>query len=368
MLIGARQCLCTANMPIRELNEPATGRVAIPSAGLPCKQVECAVMSRIEQRRAMITGMVAAVLAAPSIVGCSRQAGHGGETVLRVGDQRGQTRSLLEAAGELTGVPYRIEWAIFAVGAPLIEAMKAGAVDFGYVGSSTMTFGLAARAPLKAITTWRMHGAGSGLLVGANSPIRSIADLRGKRIAIVRGSPGHLLVARALRSARVPIDAVTLLNLAPGDAKAALASGSVDAWAIWDPYLAIGEREDHLRVIATSEQFGGEIETGVATDDVIATKRAALLDFLGRVRRGYGWAERHPEEFARAFARDTGLPLDIARLVKSRIHVKVEPRISDAAVAEHQRAADVYADIGVIPRRLDVASVYDRSFVLPAAS
>lgn len=316
----------------------------------------------------MVVGMAAALLAPAFVAGCSRSAGGGGRITLRVGDQRGSIKSLLAAAGELGGIPYPIEWAIFAVGAPLVEAMKAGAVDFGYVGSSTMTFGLAANAPLKAISTWRIRGVGSGLLVAADGPIRAVADLRGRRIAIVRGSPGHLLVAEALRSAHVPIAEVTLINLAPGDAKAALASGSIDAWSIWDPYFAIGEREDHLRAIATSAQFGGEIETGVATEAAIATKRAALLDFIGRVRRGYAWAERHPEDFARAYARDTGLPLDIARLVKSRIHIEVEPRVSDAVVAEHQRAADIYAEIGVIPGRLDIASVYDRSFVIPTGS
>jgi sulfonate transport system substrate-binding protein len=285
--------------------------------------------------------------------------------VLHVGDQRGAIHSLLQAAGELDHVPYKIDWATFAVGAPLVDAMKAGAVDFGYVGSSTMTFGLVSGAPLKAISVWRFHGPGSGLLVRPGGPISAITDLRGKRIAVVRGSPAHLFVAELLRAANIPYNAVTIINLTPGDAKAALSTGAVDAWAIWDPYLAIGEREDHLRVLATSEQFQGEVECGVATEPAIATKRAQLQDFLGRVRRAYQWADLHQDAVAKVYASETGIPLDIARLVRGRMKVEVLPSVGADAIAAHQRGADIYADIGVIPKRLDVDKVYDRSFILP---
>jgi sulfonate transport system substrate-binding protein len=285
--------------------------------------------------------------------------------VLNVGDQRGAIHALLQAAGELDHVPYKIAWSTFAVGAPLVEAIKAEAVDFGYVGSSTMTFGLASGAPLKAISVRRFHGPGSGLLVAPGGPIRAVADLRGKRIALVRGSPAHLFLAQLLRAGGVPYEAVTIINLPPGDAKAALSTGAIDGWAIWDPYLAIGEREDQLRVLATSEQFHGEVECGVASERAIATKRAQLLDFLARVRRAYQWAERHQDEVAKVYASETGLPLDLARLVRGRMKVEVLPSVTAEVVAAHQRGADIYADIGIIPKRLDVGLVYDRSFGLP---
>lgn len=286
------------------------------------------------------------------------------EAVLHVGDQRGAIHSLLQAAGELDHVPYKIDWATFAVGAPLVDAIKAGAVDFGYVGSSTMTFGLVSGAPLKAISVWRFHGPGSGLLVQPGGPIRSLADLLGKKIAVVRGSPAHLFIAELLAANKIPYGAVTIINLAPGDAKAALSTGAVDAWAIWDPYLAIGEREDHLRVLATSEQFAGEVECGVASEQAITDKRAQLLDFLGRVRRAYIWSDSHQDEVARVYAAETGLPIDIARLVRGRMQVEVLRSINAESVAAHQRGADLYADIGVIPKQIDVEKVYDHSFNL----
>jgi sulfonate transport system substrate-binding protein len=289
---------------------------------------------------------------------------HREAVVLHVGDQRGAIRALMQGAGELDHTPYKIEWDIFPVGAPLIEAMKAGAVDFGYVGSSTMTFGLAAGAPIKAINVWRFDGPGSGVLVAGNSPIKTVADLRGKRIAVVRGSPGHLLVIEALEQAGVPLKDVTIINLSAGDAKAALTSGSIDAWAIWDPFLAIGEQQDHDRVIITSAQVAREVECGVASDRAIATKRAQLLDFIGRVQRAYAWSEAHPEAAAQSYAKETGVPLDIARIVRGRQRVAVLTSVTDEAIAAHQHAADVYARVGLIPKPIDIAQVYDRSFVI----
>lgn len=315
---------------------------------------------RSMDRRSVLTGAAAIV----ALAACSRGNGDAAAT-LRVGDQRGSIRSLLSGAGELADLSYPLEWAQFPVGAPLIEAMKAGAVDFGYVGSSTLTFGLAANVPLKAVSTWRFEGPGSALLVPPDSPIRTLADLSGRRIALVRGSPGHLLVAEALDRANIPVSSVTIVNMSPADAKAALGVGSVDAWSIWDPYFAIGEQQDRLRPLVTSADFGSEIETGVATPVAIVDKRPQLLDFITRVDRGWRWADAHPEKFIASYAAETGLSLDIARIVKTRMKVVMEPTISDASIARHQGVADIYANIGLIPRRLNIAEVYDRSFTIP---
>jgi sulfonate transport system substrate-binding protein len=229
-----------------------------------------------------------------------------------------------------------------------------------------MTFGLTSGSPLKAITVWRFQGPGSGLLVRPDGPIRSVADLSGKRIAVVRGSPAHLFVVRLLMRAGISPDKVDLVFLTPGDAKAALSSGAIDGWAIWDPYLAIGEREDHLKVLAVSKGISDEVECGVASEHAITQKRAQLLDFLERVRRAYRWSETHQDEVAKVYATETGLPLDIARFVRGRMKIEVLPQITDDVILTHQKGADTYAEIGVIPKRVDVSAVYDRTFVLPA--
>ncbi|MEA1648041.1 ABC transporter substrate-binding protein [Nitrospirillum sp. BR 11164] len=294
-------------------------------------------------------------------------AGHGGAAELaplRVGDQRGAVQVLLKAAGELEHVPYRIDWALFPVGAPLVEALNADAIDFGYVGDATTTFALAAGARLKTINVWDFGQGGAAIVVPDKAPIHTVADLRGRRVGLVRGSPGHLLVVAALKQAGVPLADVTLVYLSAADAKAALGGGSIDAWAIWDPYVAAAQLQDHMRILVGSQGTVREVECGVASDGAIAAKRAQLIDFIARVRRAYQWVRAHRQEQAEAYARDTGTPLDVAVLTFSRQQVTVLPAVTDEAIAVHQAVADLYFEAGVIPTRVDVAPTYDRSFVL----
>ncbi|WP_064742469.1 ABC transporter substrate-binding protein [Azospirillum sp. B4] len=307
---------------------------------------------------------LAAVVGAAVLGTLASRAGAADLAPLRVGDQRGAVQVLLKAAGELDQVPYRIEWALFPVGAPLVEALNADAIDFGYVGDATTTFALAAGARLKTINVWDFGKGGSAIVVPEKAAIHTVADLRGRRVGLVRGSPGHLLVVAALKQAGVPLADVTLVYLSAADAKAALGRGSIDAWAIWDPYVAAAELQDHMRILVGSQGTVREVECGVASDGAIASKRAQLTDFIGRVRRAYQWAEAHRKEQAEAYAKDTGTPIEVATLTFARQQITVLPAVTNDAIAVHQAVADLYFEAGVIPVRVDVAPTYDRSFAL----
>ncbi|ACB94553.1 ABC transporter substrate-binding protein [Beijerinckia indica] len=287
--------------------------------------------------------------------------------VLRIGDQRGAIKALLKVAGELDQIPYRLEWSIFPVGAPLVEAIAANALDFGYVGDATATFALAGHAPIKTINVWRFHGFGAALIVPEKSSIHKLADLKAKKIALVRGSPAHLLVAAAFKQAGIPLSETHLINLTVADAKAALASGSVDAWAIWDPFIAAAELNDHARVILSSQGIIDEVLCGVASDRAIATKRAQLLDFIARVQRAHAWADSHIPDYARVYADDTGVSYEVALKTIERMKVVVTQAVEDQDIAVHQKVADLYFELGIIPAHLDVTQAYDRSFVVGEA-
>jgi sulfonate transport system substrate-binding protein len=171
------------------------------------------------RRRAILRGgtVLAASLAAPGILRA--------QAPLRVGDQRGNARAVMEAAGVLTEVADRIAWSEFPAAAPLVEALNAGAIDTGLVGDAPFTFGAAAGVPVKAIAATRQGQDGLAILVPQDSPVRSLADLQGKRIATGRGSIGHQLVLAALEDAGLPRDAVQLVFLLPADAKILWAGG-----------------------------------------------------------------------------------------------------------------------------------------------
>lgn len=284
--------------------------------------------------------------------------------VLKVGDQSLQTRGILEASGQLKDLPYRIEWFNFPAAQPLGEALNAGAVDVGGLGDAPLVFALAAGARVRAVAATRSNPLDLAIVVGAHSPLTDAASLRGKRIATTRGSIGHYLALAALKKANVPASDVTFVFLAPADAKAALASGSVDAWSVWDPYTALGEARDHDRIIANGVGLSEGLSYQVATERAIADKRAQLADFLRRVAIGQRWALAHPDEVAAMQSRVTGLPTDVLKTVYQR--GQLHPvTIDDSVVSAQQRTADTYEAANVIRAHLDVRASFDRSFPLP---
>ncbi|MFM0435775.1 ABC transporter substrate-binding protein [Paraburkholderia strydomiana] len=314
-------------------------------------------------QRALVKALTAAVLAIPALLFAS--ASNAADLpVLKVGDQSLQTRGILEASGQLKDLPYKIEWFNFPAAQPLGEALNAGAVDVGGLGDAPLVFALAAGARVRAVAATRSNPLDLAIVVGPQSPLTEVANLKGKRLATTRGSIGHYLALAALKKANVPASDVTFVFLAPADAKAALASGSVDAWSVWDPYTALGESRDHDRIIANGVGLSEGLSYQVATETAIAAKRAQLADFLRRVATGQRWALTHPDEVAAMQSRVTGLPTDVLKTVYQR--GQVHPvAIDDSVVAAQQRTADTYEAASVIRAHLDVRASFDRSFPLP---
>lgn len=283
---------------------------------------------------------------------------------LRVGDQQLQARGVLEASGQLKDLPYQIEWFNFPAAQPLAEALNAGAIDIGGLGDAPLIFAYAAGAHIRAVAATRSQPIDLAILVAGNSPIRDAADLKGKRIATTRGSIGHFLVIATLERAGIKLSDVTLQFLQPADAKAALASGDVDAWSTWDPYVALGELRDHDRSIANGVNLSSGLSFQAATLDAIDTKRSTLDDFLRRVAAAQRWALSHPDEVAAIQSRVTNLPADVLKVAYQR--AQLHPiAIDDGVIAEQQRTADLYRRAGVIRAPLDVTPSFDKRFSVP---
>jgi sulfonate transport system substrate-binding protein len=314
-------------------------------------------------QRALAEALAAAVLAIPALLYAS--ASNAADLpVLKVGDQSLQTRGILEASGQLKDLRYKIEWFNFPAAQPLGEALNAGAVDVGGLGDAPLVFALAAGARVRAVAATRSNPLDLAIVVGPQSPLTEVANLKGKRLATTRGSIGHYLALAALKKANLSASDVTFVFLAPADAKAALASGSVDAWSVWDPYTALGESRDHDRIIANGVGLSEGLSYQVATETAIAAKRTQLADFLRRVATGQRWALTHPDEVAAMQSRVTGLPTDVLKTVYQR--GQVHPvAIDDSVVTAQQRTADTYEAASVIRAHLDVRASFDRSFPLP---
>ncbi len=294
---------------------------------------------------------------------------HAADTVLRIGDSKGVYKALLNASGELKGLPYTVEWAEFPATAPALEALAAGAIDLRGSAAAPLIFALSAGAQIKAVAALHLEGSREmeAILVLPDSPIHSVADLRGKRIGTNKGSVGHHLVLAALQRAGIPFDAVSIQYLLPADAKAALNGGSVDAWSTWDPYVSIAEVQDHLRPIV--DGTGLPITDGViaSSSASIASKRAQLQDFLQRMARAQAWARQHPETYAKIYSAQTGLSLEVSQLLVRHMSYDYAP-IDDADVHSHQQVADLYLKAGVIRQAVDMRQAFDQSVFALAAS
>ena len=281
---------------------------------------------------------------------------------LRAGDQKGGTQSVMKAAGVLEGLPYRLDWSQFAAAAPVLEALNANAVDLAFAGDAPATFALAAGLQARIVAPIRTSGAGTAILVGQNSPLRSAADLKGRTVAVNRGSIGHALVLAVAEAQGWEFNDIKIANLMPGDAKTALSTGAVDAWCSWGVYVAQARLVDQMRIVVDG---GGGLLTGlsylVASDDAIAHRRNALLDFSRRLVVARRWAQLHPDEYARVLAAEIGVVQPVARLVFDT-EIPVPIAIDARVIADEQKTADRYFNAGIIHTRLDASRVFDASF------
>lgn len=285
--------------------------------------------------------------------------------ILVVGDQRGGAQALLKAAGELDDVSYQIKWALFPAASPLLEALDAGAIDIGGIGAAPFAFAYASGAQIRAVTAYRPTGDHAGkasaIVVPKNSPIRTLADLRGKKVATIRGSAGQDLVLRLLERADIDPRTIHWTYLANGESKAALASGAIDAWSTWGSYVGIAVLEDGDRILAD----GGNLPTGVgfyaANDKAVDQKRALLGDYVARLARARAWARDHLDDYARVLAQETGIPVEVARFAAQSYVGNAVP-IDAALIREQARIFERYHAAGIIPDIPRADNGYDGSF------
>lgn len=281
---------------------------------------------------------------------------------LLVANQKSSIKVLLEASGELKDVPYKIEFSEFAAAAPLGEALNAGAVDVGGLGDAPYVFALGAGAPLKVISITHAEGRyTTAILVPENSPLKSVSDLKGKRIVTGRGSIGHYLAIKALREAGLKTSDVTFIYLLPSESRLLLDSGDADAWATWDPYTTISITQNHARVLASGNTLLTNHLYMAATSKAIADKRPQLEDFVARIERAYIWANAHPEEYAAAQAKVTGLPLEV-HLAAAKATKMNRVDIDDSVIKGLQSTADIYQEEGILTKHIDVSQGFDKSF------
>lgn len=315
-------------------------------------------------------GLLAAASLSLALAACGAGGAKDDRPVLRVGDQKGGTRALLTAAGELENLPYRIEWADMPAAAPLLEAMSAGALDVGSSSAPPFLFAYGNGAQIRAIMVTRVvergpeAGRGNAILVAKDSPLKTINDLRGRKLAVTKGSIGHDMALRQLDKAGIPFKEVQFVYLTNSEAKAALATGSVDAWSTWAPYTGIAVVENGDRVLVDardlSTQGGGYWSASVKA---LETKKPLLRDYIQRYMRAREWALTHPDALAEQRAKETGVPLAAIRYGSTAGTVSELTKINPDVIADQRATFERYRRAGVIDKIPDLKEGgYDHSF------
>ena len=310
-------------------------------------------------RRAIALRVAAALTLAGVLVGCvSREESAGtqqapatvpaaelADVTLQVGDQKGGTESLLNAAGALNDLPYKVVFSTFTSGPPQIEAATAGKIDFAVTGNTPPIFGAAAGAKVKVVTAYENGGDGDRVLVRADSPIKTVADLRGKSVAVGKGSSAHGHILAQLEKAGLSPADVKLVFLQPADALTAFTSGQADAWAIWDPYTAQVEQQVPVRSIAEANGVTNGAGFGIASDAALADpkRNTALSDLLVRYAKATRWARDHPDEWAAKYSAAVGLALPVGTVAQGR-SLRSSVALSDQLIASEQKLADLFAE------------------------
>ncbi|ASU82821.1 aliphatic sulfonates ABC transporter substrate-binding protein [Nocardiopsis gilva YIM 90087] len=313
------------------------------------------------------TAALSAVLAV-LLLGAGCSAGDGGandvgDVVLRVGDQIDGAQTLLDAAGELDDVPYTIEWSTFTSGPPLLEAVHAGAVDIGQVGNTPPVFAAAAGSDMRIVAAFASSPDGTSIVVPTDSDIDSPEDLAGRSIAVTKGSSAHGQLLGVLEAEGLGFDDVDVNYVQPADALAAFSERQADAWAAWDPYIAQAEDRADAKILVNAEGYSNTFTFQVAAVDAVEdpTREAALEDYLGRIHRAVLWSAAHPDAYAKAWSKHTGLPEEVTRIAAERR--SPTPRAIDKElIASEQDLADAFADAGEIPDAPVMADYVDDRF------
>jgi sulfonate transport system substrate-binding protein len=279
------------------------------------------------------------------------------DNVIRIGYQKYGTLVLLKARGSLekrlAPLHVDVKWTEFPAGPQLLEGLNVGAVDFGIAGEAPPIFAQAAGADLVYVGNEPPASAGEAILVPKDSPIKTVAELKGKKVALNKGSNVHFLLVKLLEKAGLQYKDVDAVFLSPADARAAFERGSVDAWAIWEPFLAAAQRQTGARILADGSGVVSNHQFFLASR-LYASKRAdvvaLVLDELAAVDQ---WAKTNPKEAAAALSPQIGLDQPTLELALSRGGYGVTP-VNDAVLAEQQRIADTFYDLKLIPKRINI--------------
>jgi len=281
---------------------------------------------------------------------------------VRIGYQKSSTLiTLLKANGtlekRLEPLGAKISWHEFTSGLPLLEALNIGSVDFSAdVADTVPVFALAAGAKLAYVAQEAPSPTAQGIVVRTDSPIRSVADLKGKRVAVAKAAGAHYLLIALLERSGLKFKDIEPAYLSPADGRAAFERGSVDAWVVWDPFLAAVQRQSPVRILADGSGVADYQRYYLTSQPFLYEHSNILSLFFDELKKAGRWVKQNPKEAASLLAPVWGL--DVGTVEAANVRRSYEVRtVSSSALIEQQRIADAFHAEGLLPKKVSVSSV-----------
>lgn len=290
------------------------------------------------------------------------------KVTLKVGEIASSLSPVFKFA-KLDKTPYTLTFAQFAAAPPLLEALNAGALDIGQAGDTGLIAASSGGVTFKYVAAFKAPGAGMSLLVPQNSTLTSVADLKGKKVAVFHGSAGQAFLIAALKKAGLVEADINEVNLSPADAAAAFRSGQLDAWAIWEPAAAQALIGSHARLLVNGEgyyQSTGFMVTRPQTLDDVA-KAAAIGDFLQRLAQANVYRSAHVSDWIGQYAQLTKVPTDVATLAAPHQLSTILP-IDDSVAATYSESIATFLAAGLIKTAPDTTGIFDPRFTQQIAA
>ena len=307
----------------------------------------------IDRRTLLGAALASPALACPGVAAADVpkefRIGYQKSGVLVVARQQGTIEQALARLGVGS-----VKWVEFQYGPPLLEALGIGSIDIGAVGDTPPIFAQAAGA--KVVYAAATPASQSAILVPQDSPVRTIADLKGKRLAFARGSSSHNFVVQALAKAGLAPSDVQQTFLNPADAVAAFSRRSVDAWAVWDPYFALAEQKHDARVVTTAAEVLDSYSFYLANRDFAARYPQTLKTALDALGRTIAWSAANRDKLASAISEVTGVELAVQARAVDRLKIEIGP-LTDPIVQTQQTIADSFHTLGIVPRQVNVRDI-----------
>lgn len=280
--------------------------------------------------------------------------------VVRIGHQKFDPLTLVKARGQLEErlkpLGVSVKWTEFQAGPPLLEALNARSLDIGRTGDAPPVFAQAANAPLVYVGGGTAKERSSGIVVPANSPLQTLADLRGKKVAFTKGSSANFLIVKALKSAGLTFSDIKPVNLSPADARGAFEQGKVDAWAIWDPYFAAVQAQKNVRVLSDAQGLAANRDFYLASRSFAEQNPAIIKAVREETQAVAKWADANPTEVVKILSPLLGVEPPILDVVTKRRGYGFET-INDKMIAEQQEIADTFFELKLIPKKISVKEV-----------